>query len=77
MNDESTPLGLRLSWLKRAFEIHQWAKDLDCTPHAVEAAIKVVGHSAEAVTRYLRQKSLPGPYDPQPRLIARNSRRDR
>lgn len=44
----------KLISLEQEHEVRDWARSLGCTEDRLREAVKAVGHSAEAVRRYLK-----------------------
>lgn len=55
MSDDTkqTALDRKLISLEQDYEVRDWSKSLGCTPEQLSAAVKVAGHSAEAVRLHL------------------------
>ncbi|WP_218511966.1 DUF3606 domain-containing protein [Variovorax sp. dw_308] len=55
MSDDKTKTGQdrKLISLKEDYEVRDWCKSLGCTPEQLRAAVKAVGHSADAVRKHL------------------------
>ena len=58
MSDDTsqTALDRKLISLEEDYEVRDWCKSLGCTPEQLKAAVKAVGHSAEAVRQHLGKK---------------------
>jgi len=58
MSDDTTQTALdrKLISLKEDYEVRDWCKSLGCTPEQLRAAVKAVGHSADAVRQHLAKK---------------------
>lgn len=39
-----------------ADEMEYWCREFNCTPEELRAAVEAVGHSAQEVRKYLREK---------------------
>jgi len=51
-----TALDRKLISLKAPYEVRDWCKSLNCTPDQLGEAVRAVGHSVEAVRRYLADR---------------------
>ncbi len=58
MSDDATKTAQdrQLISLSEDYEVRDWARSLDCTEDALRAAVKAVGHSAQAVRSYLANR---------------------
>ncbi|WP_411879676.1 DUF3606 domain-containing protein [Polaromonas sp. YR568] len=58
MSDDKSKTGAdrKLIALEQAHELRDWMKSLGCTEEELRDAVKAVGHSADAVRRYLGKK---------------------
>jgi len=58
MSDSKTDTALdrKLISLKEDYEVRDWCKSLGCTQAELEQAVAAVGHSAEAVRKYLADR---------------------
>lgn len=58
MSDDTTQTALdrKLISLKEDYEVRDWCKSLGCTPEQLNAAVKAVGPSADAVRQHLAKK---------------------
>jgi hypothetical protein len=56
MPDDSNKTGSdrKLISLEQEYEVRDWARSLGCTEERLREAVKAVGHSADAVRRYLK-----------------------
>ncbi|WCM90093.1 DUF3606 domain-containing protein [Acidovorax sp. NCPPB 3576] len=58
MSDDSTKIAedRNLISLAEAYEVRDWTQSLNCTEDELRAAVKAVGHSAQAVRSYLANR---------------------
>lgn len=52
-NKTATVQDRKLISLKEDYEVRDWCGSLRCTPEELERAVQAVGHSADAVRKYL------------------------
>lgn len=58
MSDDSTKIAedRNLISLAEDYEVRDWTQSLNCTEDELRAAVKAVGHSAQAVRSYLANR---------------------
>lgn len=54
-----TPFDGRLISLNQPYEVRDWCKSLGCSKEELETTVKAVGHSADAVRKYLTSRHAP------------------
>lgn len=59
MSDDPTKTGQdrQLISLEQPHEVRDWSRSMKCSEDELRQAVKVVGHSADAVRAYLHGKS--------------------